>query len=53
MIGDITMIWQDLLDIALVSILLYHVIQLLRGSRALAVVLGLGILTAWDMAAFF
>ncbi|MCR5257741.1 MAG: diadenylate cyclase CdaA [Desulfovibrio sp.] len=46
MIGDITMIWQDLLDIALVSILLYHVIQLLRGSRALAVVLGLGILTA-------
>ena len=46
MIGDITMIWQDLLDIALVSFLLYHVIQLLRGSRALAVVLGLGILTA-------
>ena len=46
MIGDITMLWQDLLDIALVSILLYHVIQLLRGSRALAVVLGLGILTA-------
>ncbi len=46
MIGDITMLWQDLLDIALVSFLLYHVIQLLRGSRALAVVLGLGILTA-------
>ena len=46
MTGDITMLWQDLLDIALVSFLLYHVIQLLRGSRALAVVLGLGILTA-------
>lgn len=38
--------WRDVLDIALVSILLYQVIQLLRGSRALAVLTGLGLLTA-------
>lgn len=37
--------WRDVLDIALVSILLYQVIQLLRGSRALAVLTGLGLLT--------
>lgn len=37
--------WRDALDIALVSLLLYQVIQLLRGSRALAVLTGLGILT--------
>lgn len=37
--------WRDALDIALVSILLYQVIQLLRGSRALAVLTGLGLLT--------
>lgn len=38
--------WRDALDIALVSILLYQVIQLLRGSRALAVVTGLCLLSA-------
>lgn len=38
--------WRDALDIALVSLLLYQIIQLLRGSRALAVVSGLGLLTA-------
>lgn len=38
--------WRDALDIALVSVLLYQVIQLLRGSRALAVLSGLGLLTA-------
>ena len=37
--------WRDALDIALVSVLLYQVIQLLRGSRALAVLTGLGLLT--------
>ncbi len=37
--------WRDLLDIALVSALLYQIIQLLRGSRALAVLTGLGLLT--------
>lgn len=37
--------WRDALDIALVSLLLYQVIQLLRGSRALAVLTGLGLLT--------
>ena len=38
--------WRDLLDIALVGVLLYQVIQLLRGTRALAVLSGLGVLTA-------
>ena len=37
--------WRDALDIALVSFLLYQIIQLLRGSRALAVLTGLGLLT--------
>lgn len=36
--------WRDVLDIALVSFLLYQVFQLLRGSRALAILTGLGIL---------
>lgn len=35
-----------MLDIALVGVLLYQVIQLLRGTRALAVLSGLGLLTA-------
>lgn len=35
-----------MLDIALVGVLLYQVIQLLRGTRALAVLSGLGVLTA-------
>ena len=38
--------WRDMLDIALVGVLLYQVIQLLRGTRALAVLSGLGVLTA-------
>jgi uncharacterized protein (TIGR00159 family) len=37
--------WRDFFDIALVSLLLYQVIQLVRGSRALAVLTGLGLLT--------
>ncbi|MBO4296270.1 MAG: diadenylate cyclase CdaA [Desulfovibrio sp.] len=45
MIEHIMVDWRDLLDIGIVSFLLYQVIQLLRGSRALAVVSGLGILT--------
>ncbi len=32
--------WRDILDIAIVSFLLYQVIQLLRGSRALAILTG-------------
>lgn len=36
--------WRDILDIGLVSILLYQVFQLVRGSRALAVLTGLGAL---------
>ena len=37
--------WRDIMDIAVVSILLYQVIQMLRGSRALTVLTGLGLLT--------
>lgn len=43
-IGHYAIGWFDLLDIALVSVLLYQVVQLLRGSRALAVLAGLAIL---------
>jgi uncharacterized protein (TIGR00159 family) len=38
--------FSDLLDITLVTALLYQVLQLLRGSRAMAVLIGLGLLTA-------
>lgn len=38
--------WQDALDIAIVSLLLYQIFQLIRGSRALAMLIGLGILCA-------
>lgn len=37
--------WRDVLDVALVTVLLYQVVQMLRGTRALAVLLGLGGLT--------
>lgn len=48
------MSWRDLLDIALVSVLLYQIIQLLRGTRALAVLTGLGLLTVlYYMARYF
>lgn len=41
----IDMEWRDFLDIGLVSLLLYQIIQLVRGSRALAILMGLCILT--------
>lgn len=36
--------WRDALDIALVSLILYQIFQLVRGSRALAILAGLGVL---------
>lgn len=45
MLENVTLDWRDILDITLVSVLLYQVIQLLRGTRALAVLTGLGLLT--------
>lgn len=44
-LGHIVLDWRDFLDIGIVALLLYEIIQLLRGSRALAVVTGLGFLT--------
>ena len=35
MFDHIAIDWRDIMDIAVVSILLYQVIQMLRGSRAL------------------
>ena len=45
MFDHIAIDWRDIMDIAVVSILLYQVIQMLRGSRALTVLTGLGLLT--------
>lgn len=45
MFEHIAIDWRDALDIAVVSVLLYQVIQMLRGSRAMAVLTGLGLLT--------
>ena len=45
MFDHIAIDWRDIMDIAVVSVLLYQVIQMLRGSRALAVLTGLGLLT--------
>ena len=36
--------WRDWLDIALVTLLIYQLIQVLKGTRALATLLGLGLL---------
>lgn len=36
--------WRDVLDVALVTLLLYQIIQMLKGTRALAAMLGLGLL---------
>lgn len=45
MLEHVVLEWRDALDILLVAFLLYQVIQLLRGSRALTVLTGLGLLT--------
>lgn len=45
MLEGFTMDWRDLLDVALVAVIVYQLIQLLRGSRALAMLSGLGLLT--------
>ena len=45
MLEHVVFEWRDALDILLVAFLLYQVIQLLRGSRALTVLTGLGLLT--------
>lgn len=45
MLEHVVFEWRDALDILLVTFLLYQVIQLLRGSRALTVLTGLGLLT--------
>ncbi len=45
MLEHVVFEWRDALDILLVAFLLYQVIQLVRGSRALTVRTGLGLLT--------
>lgn len=45
MLEHVVFEWRDALDILLAAFLLYQVIQLLRGSRALTVLTGLGLLT--------
>ena len=45
--------WRDAMDIAVVSVLLYQVIQMLRSSRALAVLTGLGLLTSFILFQIF
>ena len=37
--------WRDAVDIAVVTLLFYQVIQMLRGSRAMTILTGLGLLT--------
>lgn len=54
MILDISELnWRDGLDIAIVSILIYQVFQLLRGSRAFAILTGLGILAGLYALAYY
>lgn len=50
-IAHIAMDWRDWLDIALVSLLVYQIFQLVRGSRAVAILTGLGILSLLFLAA--
>lgn len=50
--GNISFDWHDLLDIVLVSILLHQIIHFLRGSRAVAVLTGLGLLAVCYFASY-
>src|SRR6218665_688589 len=42
--ADLSITWRDVLDISLVSLLLYRVIVMIRGTRAVTAVYGLIIL---------
>ena len=42
--SQISLDWRDLLDIALVTAILYYLLQLLKGSRAMAAIVGLCLL---------
>ncbi len=52
MLNQITVDWRDLLDIALVTLIFYLLIQRLRSSRALTVLIGLVLLTGLYILAF-
>lgn len=41
---NIQLSWHDVLDIAIVSLLVYQVVHMVRGSRAMGVLTGLGLL---------
>lgn len=43
-ISHIQLNWRDALDIAIVGLLVFQVVRMLRGSRAMAVLTGLGLL---------
>jgi diadenylate cyclase len=43
--------WRDALDIALVALILYRVLTLFRGTRAVQMLIGVGVLVAASMAA--
>lgn len=43
---SVQMDWRDLLDISIVGLLLYQLIQMIRGTRVLPIMLGFGGLTA-------
>lgn len=52
MLSQVTVDWRDLLDIALVTLIFYLLIQRLRSSRALTVLIGLILLTGLYILAF-
>ncbi|WP_420264562.1 diadenylate cyclase CdaA [Candidatus Magnetominusculus dajiuhuensis] len=45
--------WQDILDILLVWLVLYRVLLLIRGTRAVEMLIGIGVLLAMSLAASY
>ena len=45
--------WQDILDIALVSIILYQVFLIIKGTRAARMLVGVAVLDIWLLYRFF
>lgn len=45
-LGRLPIAWRDLLDIAIVSILIYEVLKLIRGTRAAQMAVGAGLIVA-------
>jgi diadenylate cyclase len=42
--------WRDILDVVVVSVLLYQLLKLIRGTQAVQLLVGLGVIIALGLA---